>query len=113
MSIKILSMDDELDMEMLIQTRFRKQIREKRFEFIFVHNGFEALEAIEANNDIDIVLSDINMPEMDGLTFLSKLNEMNKARLKAVMVSAHGDMDNIRRAMNLGAFDFINKPINF
>lgn len=113
MSIKILSMDDELDMEMLIQTRFRKQIREKRFEFIFVHNGFEALEAIEANGDIDIVLSDINMPEMDGLTFLSKLNEMNKARLKAVMVSAHGDMDNIRRAMNLGAFDFINKPINF
>lgn len=113
MAIKILSMDDELDMEMLIQTRFRKQIREKRYEFIFVHNGVEALDALTEHSDIDIVLSDINMPEMDGLTFLSHLNQIKKSRIKAVMVSAHGDMDNIRRAMNLGAFDFITKPINF
>ncbi|WP_028665299.1 PP2C family protein-serine/threonine phosphatase [Runella zeae] len=113
MAIKILSMDDELDMEMLIQTRFRKQIRERRYEFIFAHNGIEALEVLEQHTDIDIVLSDINMPEMDGLTFLTKLNTINNPRVKAVMVSAHGDMDNIRKAMNLGAFDFITKPINF
>lgn len=113
MAIKILSMDDELDMEMLIQIRFRKQIQEKKFEFVFAHNGIEALEVLNNHKDIEIVLADINMPEMDGLTFLSKLDKNQTSRLKAIMVSAHGDMDNIRKAMNLGAFDFINKPINF
>jgi len=113
MAIKILSMDDELDMEMLIQIRFRKQIQEKKFEFVFAHNGIEALEVLNNHKDIEIVLADINMPEMDGLTFLSKLDKNDTSRLKAIMVSAHGDMDNIRKAMNLGAFDFINKPINF
>ena len=113
MAIKILSMDDELDMEMLIQIRFRKQIQEKKFEFVFAHNGIEALEVLNNHKDIEIVLADINMPEMDGLTFLSKLDKNETSRLKAIMVSAHGDMDNIRKAMNLGAFDFINKPINF
>jgi sigma-B regulation protein RsbU (phosphoserine phosphatase) len=98
---------------MLIQIRFRKQIQEKKFEFVFAHNGIEALEVLNNHKDIEIVLADINMPEMDGLTFLSKLDKNETSRLKAIMVSAHGDMDNIRKAMNLGAFDFINKPINF
>src|ERR1044071_9761460 len=75
-------------------------------------NGKQALEQIESHDDIDIVLSDINMPEMDGLTLLAKLNELNTL-LKSVIVSAYGDMDNIRTAMNRGAFDFVTKPVNF
>lgn len=113
MAVKILSVDDEADMEMLITQRFRRQIRDKNFEFIFAANGAEALEKLEQNEDVSLVLSDINMPEMDGLTFLSKLNDKNKPYLKAVMVSAFNDMDNIRTAMNRGAFDFVTKPINF
>ncbi len=113
MGMKILNVDDEFDMEMLITQRFRKQIREKKFEFIFAHNGLEALEKLDENDDIVLILSDINMPEMDGLTFLSQLNERNNPLMKAVMVSAYGDMENIRTAMNRGAFDFITKPINF
>lgn len=113
MAIKILSVDDELDMEMLIQQRFRRQIRDKRFEFVFAHNGAEALEKLSEDKGIDMILSDINMPGMDGLTFLSKINDLSNPMLKAVMVSAYGDMDNIRTAMNRGAFDFITKPINF
>jgi phosphoserine phosphatase RsbU/P len=113
MGMKILNVDDEFDMEMLITQRFRKQIREKKFEFIFAHNGLEALTKLDENDDIALILSDINMPEMDGLTFLSMINERNNPLLKAVMVSAYGDMDNIRTAMNRGAYDFITKPINF
>ncbi|GAB3277842.1 SpoIIE family protein phosphatase [Larkinella harenae] len=113
MTIKILSVDDESDMEMLITQRFRRQIRDKVFEFVFASNGAEALEKLEENQDVSLVLSDINMPEMDGLTFLSKLNDRKSPYLKAVMVSAFNDMDNIRTAMNRGAFDFVTKPINF
>ncbi|MFB9295190.1 PP2C family protein-serine/threonine phosphatase [Persicitalea jodogahamensis] len=111
--MKILNVDDELDMEMLISQRFRKQIRDKQFEFVFAHNGIEALEKLDEHEDIALILSDINMPEMDGLTFLSMVNERKNPALKAVMVSAYGDMDNIRVAMNRGAYDFITKPINF
>ncbi len=111
--MKILNVDDEFDMEMLIMQRFRKQIREKKFEFVFAHNGLEALEKLDEHDDIALILSDINMPEMDGLTFLGVLNERKNPSLKAVMVSAYGDMENIRTAMNRGAFDFITKPINF
>ncbi len=109
---KILVVDDEPDLSTLIKQRFRQKIREKKYDFIFALNGREALEATEANPDIDIVLSDINMPEMDGLTLLGKLNE-NHPLIKSVIVSAYGDMENIRTAMNRGAFDFITKPINF
>ena len=115
MAIKILSVDDEADMEMLITQQFRRQIRDKNFEFIFASNGAEALEKLDQNKDIVLVLSDINMPEMDGLTFLSKLNDNDQKNpnLKTIMVSAFNDMDNIRTAMNRGAFDFVTKPINF
>ncbi len=111
--MKILNVDDEMDMEMLITQRFRKQIRDKKFEFVFAHNGIEALEKLDEHDDIALILSDINMPEMDGLTFLSMVNERGNPALKAVMVSAYGDMENIRTAMNRGAYDFITKPINF
>jgi adenylate cyclase len=109
---KILVVDDEADLEVLIKQKFRQKIREHQYEFVFAINGLRALEQIEQHHDIDVVLSDINMPEMDGLTLLSKLNEQNSL-LKAVIVSAYGDMENIRTAMNRGAFDFITKPVNF
>ena len=109
---KILVVDDEADLEVLIKQKFRKQIREKEYEFLFAVNGKEALQKLLAQPDVDIVLSDINMPEMDGLTLLTKLKEQSPL-VKAVIVSAYGDMENIRTAMNRGAFDFITKPINF
>lgn len=109
---KILVVDDEADLEVLIKQKFRKKIRENAYQFVFALNGLEALERLEEHRDVDIVLSDINMPEMDGLTLLEKLAEQHSL-LKAVMVSAYGDMSNIRIAMNRGAFDFITKPINF
>ncbi len=109
---KILVVDDEADLEVLIKQKFRKKIRQNEYEFLFAENGVVALQKIADNPEVDIVLSDINMPEMDGLTLLSKLNELSPL-IKSVIVSAYGDMDNIRTAMNRGAFDFITKPINF
>jgi class 3 adenylate cyclase/FixJ family two-component response regulator len=109
---KILVVDDETDLEVLIKQKFRQKIRVQDYEFFFAVNGVEALKRIHENPEIDIVLSDINMPEMDGLTLLTKLSEA-KPMIKSVIVSAYGDMENIRTAMNRGAFDFITKPINF
>lgn len=109
---KILVADDEADLEVLIRQKFRQKIRDQQYEFVFAINGNDALDKILQHPDVDIVLSDINMPEMDGLTLLTKLGEASPM-VKAVMVSAYGDMDNIRTAMNRGAFDFITKPVNF
>jgi len=109
---KILVVDDEVDLEVLIKQKFRRKIRENAYEFVFAHNGLEALEKIKEHPDLDIILSDINMPGMDGLTLLTKLPEANPI-IKAVMVSAYGDMENIRTAMNRGAFDFVCKPVDF
>ena len=110
--IKILSVDDETDLELLLTQYFRRQIRKGQYEFYFAHNGLEALTILLNQKDIDIILSDINMPEMDGLTLLTKINEMQNPALKCIMVSAYGDMGNIRSAMNNGAFDFATKPID-
>ena len=112
MKSKIMIVDDENDFEQLIRQKFRRQIREQEYEFVFAQNGKDALEKLDLNPDVEIVFSDINMPIMDGLTLLLKLNEKNPL-LKAVIVSAYGDMENIRVAMNRGAFDFICKPIQF
>lgn len=109
---KILVVDDETDLEVLIKQKFRQKIRDQHYQFIFAGNGKIALEQLQHHTDVDMVLSDINMPEMDGLTLLTKLSEQ-KSLLKSVIVSAYGDMENIRIAMNRGAFDFITKPINF
>jgi adenylate cyclase len=109
---KILVADDETDLELLIKQKFRRQIREKEFEFVFAMNGVDALEKLGSHPDINVILTDINMPEMDGLTLLARLKDINPV-IKAVVVSAYGDMDNIRSAMNKGAFDFICKPVNF
>lgn len=109
---KILVVDDEPDLEELIKQKFRKNIKANEYNFFFAENGRHALDVLKEHEEIDLVLTDINMPEMDGLTLLSKLNE-NNYFLKTVIVSAYGDMENIRTAMNLGAFDFITKPIDF
>jgi class 3 adenylate cyclase len=109
---KILVVDDETDLELLIKQKFRRQIREQLYEFVFAYNGKHALEQLEEHHDVDVVLSDINMPEMDGLTLLTMLNDKHNL-LKSVIVSAYGDMKNIRTAMNRGAFDFITKPVDF
>lgn len=112
MKAKVLVVDDETDLELLIKQKFRRQIREKLYEFVYAHDGEEALAVLAEQPDIDMVLTDINMPGMDGLTLLVKLHETNPM-LKSVIVSAYGDMDNIRTAMNRGAFDFVTKPVNF
>jgi adenylate cyclase len=109
---KILVVDDETDLEVLIKQKFRQKIRDRQYDFIFAINGNHALEQLELHADVDVILSDINMPEMDGLTLLSRLSEQN-GLFKSVIVSAYGDMENIRTAMNRGAFDFITKPVNF
>lgn len=109
---KILVVDDEVDLEMLIKQKFRQKIREHQYEFVFAANGNDALEKLQQHPDVDVILCDINMPEMDGLTLLNKLKELSPI-IKTVIVSAYGDMDNIRTAMNRGAFDFVTKPVNF
>ena len=112
MPFKILVVDDEPDLELLIRQKFRKRIRTKEFDFVFAGDGVEALERLGDDDAIDIVLTDINMPRMDGLTLLDNIGALDRL-LKVVIVSAYGDMDNIRTAMNRGAFDFITKPIDF
>jgi len=110
-SAKILAVDDEPDFELLIRQRFRRQIREEEFAFRFAHHGEQALSALAAEPDIDLMLLDINMPVMDGLTLLSELRERQSA-VRAIIVSAYGDMTNLRTAMNRGAFDFVTKPVD-
>jgi adenylate cyclase len=110
-STKILAVDDEPDFEFLIRQRFRREIREEEFAFRFAHHGEEALSALDAEPDIDLMLLDINMPVMDGLTLLNELNERRSA-VRAIIVSAYGDMANLRTAMNRGAFDFVTKPVD-
>ncbi|HPI36681.1 MAG TPA: SpoIIE family protein phosphatase [Ignavibacteriaceae bacterium] len=110
---KIMVVDDEPDLESLIRQRFRKRIRENELDFVFASNGLEALAKLLEHPEICLILSDINMPEMDGLTLLAKLNELKNPAIKTVIVSAYGDMDNIRTAMNRGAFDFVTKPVDF
>jgi sigma-B regulation protein RsbU (phosphoserine phosphatase) len=111
MTRKILVVDDEPDLEHLVRQKFRQRIRANEFEFLFAINGVDALKKLADNDDVDIVLTDINMPEMDGLTLLTKLQEIENL-IKPVIVSAYGDMENIRTAMNRGAYDFLTKPID-
>ena len=112
MTARILVVDDEPDLEALIQQKFRHQIRDGAVSFLFAYDGVEALAVLKANRDVDMVVADINMPRMDGLTLLQKLQE-NEEKLSTIIVSAYGDTTNIRTAMNRGAFDFLTKPIDF
>ena len=112
MSAKILFVDDEPDLESLISQKFRKKIRAEEYQVFFAYNGVEALAKLQEQPDIDIVLTDINMPVMDGIVLLGKLNQI-ASLVKTIVISAYGDLGNIRKAMNAGAFDFLTKPINF
>ena len=108
---KILAVDDEPDFESLITQRFRRQIRAQEFAFWFARHGEEALAVLKSEQDIELMLLDINMPVMDGLTLLARLREQ-QSPVRAIMVSAYGDMTNLRTAMNRGAFDFVTKPVD-
>ena len=110
--IKILVVDDEVDVEELITQKFRRKIRKREWEFVFSRDGEDALQVLKEHPEIDLVLSDINMPKMDGLTLLQKLHE-KETNIRSIIISAYSDIENIRAAMNIGAFDFITKPINF
>ena len=112
MPIKILVVDDEEDLEALVLQKFRRRIRRRELVFDFARNGKEAMDQLNEDAEIAMVISDINMPVMDGLTLLKQLNE-TKPNIRSVIVSAYGDMNNIRTAMNRGAFDFVTKPIDF
>ncbi len=111
-AIKILSVDDEEQIEFLLKQFFRRKIRSGEYEFFFAHDGVEGLKVLQEHPDIEIILCDINMPVMDGLEMLAKVNEMQNPALRVIMVSAYGDLENIRLAMNDGAFDFATKPID-
>ncbi len=113
MAFIILSVDDEMDMQELLRQKFRRQIRKEELQFLHATNGKEGLKVLQEHPEINMVLADINMPIMDGLTFLAEVSKLNRTLLKVVILSAYGDMRNIRLAMNSGAFDFINKPIDF
>jgi phosphoserine phosphatase RsbU/P len=112
MTPRILVVDDEPDLQRLIERKFRQEIRENQLEFVFASNGKEALRLVQEDMAIEIILSDLNMPEMDGLTLMRHLKELARP-LKTIVVSAYGDLKNIRMAMNYGAFDFLTKPIDF
>src|SRR5262245_22063302 len=112
MTARILVVDDEPDVEAPVVQKFRHQIRDGALAFLFARDGVEALTLLEADGDVDLVITDINMPRMDGLSLLAKLQE-HEEKLSTIIVSAYGDMANIRTAMNRGAFDFLTKPIDF
>jgi signal transduction histidine kinase len=112
MTARILVVDDEPDLEDLLRQKFRRQIRNGAIGFLFARDGVDALATLSANQDIDLVVTDINMPRMDGLSLLQQLQE-REDKVSTVIVSAYGDMSNIRTAMNRGAFDFLVKPIDF
>ena len=109
---RILVVDDEPDVEPLILQRMRRDIRRRKYEFVFALNGVEAIEVLNRDEDIDMVISDINMPQMDGLTLLGQIADINP-NIRSIIISAYGDMKNIRTAMNRGAFDFVTKPLDF
>ena len=109
--LKILFVDDEPDLVPLIQQKFRRLVRSGEIDLVFAGDGVEALEHLDADADIEVVVTDLNMPRMDGLTLLQRLADRGR-RHKAVVVTAYGDMENIRTAMNRGAFDFLTKPID-
>ena len=105
--------DDEPDLEPLVLLRMRRKIRAGQYSFLFAQNGVEALELLAKNDDIDLVVTDINMPQMDGLTLLEQIPNVAGDDIRCIVASAYGDMKNIRTAMNRGAFDFVTKPVDF
>lgn len=112
MAIKILVVDDEPDVEFMIKQQFEDKIEHGDLSFVFANDGNDALQKLKDNPDVEVIFSDINMPGMDGLTLLANSTKINP-HIKTVIVSAYGDFENIRKAMNRGAFDFLTKPLDF
>jgi CheY-like chemotaxis protein len=112
MTSKILVVDDEKLFTKLFLFSFRKQIKNNEYEFVFAHNGLEALEKFKNETGFDLILTDINMPEMDGLTLMMHLRKIDQ-KIPIIVISAYSDLNNQNRALELGAFEFINKPIDF
>lgn len=112
MTCKIMVVDDELMVERLFKLYFRHKIKTHEYEFIFAHNGVEAIEKIQTESGINMVLTDINMPEMDGFTLLAQLKKIN-LNIPLIVISAYNDQKNKLLAKQLGAFEFINKAIDF
>ena len=109
--LKILVVDDEPDLEALLRQRFRRPLRDGVWEFLFAQNGQLALDMLSDHPDVDVILTDLNMPVLDGMALLQELQE-RELDARAVVVSAYGDVKNLRRAMNRGAFDFLMKPLD-
>lgn len=111
---KVMVVDDERDVQLLFQQRFRREIRSGQIEFSFAFSGEEALKYLSQHGDeyLALIITDINMPGMNGLELL-KLIKDRFTSLKVIMVTAYGDDQNYRTAMDYGADDYINKPIEF
>ncbi|WP_353259895.1 response regulator [Prochlorothrix hollandica] len=111
MAQNILVVDDEADVQELVRQTFRRQIRQNQYQFFFALNGEEALDKMRLCPDIGVILTDINMPVMDGLTLLDQVQE-HYPEVYTIVISAYGDMGNLRQAMNAGAYDFLTKPVS-
>ena len=113
--MKILVVDDETDVKVLFEQRFRKEIRSGEMNFLFAFSGEQALEYLKANeHEAVLILSDINMPGMSGLELLREIKEKyEKPPPVVMMITAYGDLDNYNQAMKLGADDFLTKPVDF
>ena len=113
--MKILVVDDEKDIQALFEQRFRKEIRAKLVEFIFAFSGEEALSYLTRHDhEVVLILSDINMPGMSGLVLLEKIKHLYAVPPPIVMmITAYGDSENYTKAIQLGADDFLTKPVDF
>lgn len=113
--MKILVVDDEIDVQILFEQRFRKEIREKEIEFVFAFSGEEALTYMNNHEqEAVLILSDINMPGMSGLELLGHIkHKYHKPPPVVMMITAYGDAENFNTAKELGADDFLTKPVDF
>lgn len=115
--MKILVVDDERDIQTLFEQRFRKEIKEKTVEFVFKFSGEEALDYLRDHaheQEAILILSDINMPGMSGLELLEHIKQKyHKPPPVVMMITAYGDGENFRIAKDLGADDFLTKPVDF
>ncbi len=115
MTVKMLFVDDEPKFKLVVKQLFRNEIRSGKFEVLFALNGVEALALLEKEPDTELLLTDINMPKMNGLKLLSEISgkkHLLNPCLTSLVISAYSDMENIRKAMNAGAFDFLTKPLD-
>ncbi|MCB1114205.1 MAG: SpoIIE family protein phosphatase [Chlamydiia bacterium] len=108
---KIMVVNNEPDLEMLIEQKFRNEIKQEKLTFLFSRDGKEAFQEVQSDSEIEVVITDVNVKTMDGFELLSHLQKLNRP-LKSILVSPYGDLNAIRQAMNLGAFDFVTRPIN-